>query len=273
MLCALLFFLFSFSEKSGLGLGHSIRRLPPRFVHAGPTVGIFELRPQKAFSRSRQAHSINSIPSLLVFSSNGILITNEGVQFLQVHHFSSSVLADAPLASAFPFSLSFQASMRGSGPAFPFVWGADLIGSHIRLCNIASRPELNGSAGRVVAAIADSKRFRVRLPDAQEMSVARSKLLRSSEGGWGEEFLGKTVTAHGLVKAAHLNGSQVGEGACSILALSICCSQQQLLFFRLPTYGGSCAGTRGWRRQRFSTNHRLVQWRGRRGWERDRFET
>lgn len=103
--------------------------------------------------------------------------------------------------------------MRGSGPAFPFVWGADLIGSHIRLCNIASRPELNGSVGRVVAAIADSKRFRVRLPDAQEMSVARSKLLRSSEGGWGEDFLGKTVTAHGLVKAAHLNGSQVGEGA------------------------------------------------------------
>ena len=99
--------------------------------------------------------------------------------------------------------------MRGSGPAFPFVWGADLIGSHIRLCNIASRPELNGSAGRVVAAIADTKRFRVRLPDAQEMSVARSKLLRLSEGGWGEDVLGKTVTAHGLVKAAHLNGSQV----------------------------------------------------------------
>lgn len=108
--------------------------------------------------------------------------------------------------------------MRGSGPAFPFVWGGDLIGSRIRLVNIASRPELNGSPGRVVAAIADSKRFRVRLQDAQEMSVARSKLLRLSEGGWGDEYLGKIVTVNGLVKAAHLNGTQglvVGADAAS----------------------------------------------------------
>lgn len=108
--------------------------------------------------------------------------------------------------------LSFQAAMHGSGPVFPFVWGGDLIGSRIRLINIASRPELNGSQGCVIAAIADSKRFRVRLHDAQEMSVTRSKLLRLSEGGWGDEFLGKIVTVNGLVKAAHLNGSQVRVG-------------------------------------------------------------
>ena len=32
-----------------------------------------------------QAHSIRSIPTLLVFSPNGFLITNEGVQFMQVY--------------------------------------------------------------------------------------------------------------------------------------------------------------------------------------------
>jgi hypothetical protein len=109
--------------------------------------------------------------------------------------------------------------MQGSGPTFPFVWGGDLIGSHIRLVNIASRPELNGSSGQVVAAMADSKRFRVRLRDAQEMSVTRSKLLRLSEGGWGDEYLGKSVTVNGLVKAAHLNGTQVY--MCLLLPLSI----------------------------------------------------
>ena len=99
--------------------------------------------------------------------------------------------------------------MRGGGPAFPFVWGGDLIGANIRLINIASRPELNGSSGQVVSAIGDTKRFLVRLQDKQEMSVTRSKLLRLCEGGWGDEYLGKTVTVNGLVKAAHLNGSQV----------------------------------------------------------------
>ena len=101
--------------------------------------------------------------------------------------------------------------MRGGGPAFPFVWGGDLIGARIRLFDIASRPELNGSLGQVVAAIGPSQRFRVRLEDKQEMSVSRSKLLRFGEGGWGDEFLGKTVRVNGLVKAAHLNGSQVRE--------------------------------------------------------------
>jgi hypothetical protein len=99
--------------------------------------------------------------------------------------------------------------MRGGGPAFPFVWGADLIGARIRLINIASRPELNGSLGQVVAAAGDTKRFRVRLQDKQEMSVTRPKLLRLGEGGWGDDYLGKTVTVNGLVKAAHLNGLQV----------------------------------------------------------------
>jgi hypothetical protein len=78
--------------------------------------------------------------------------------------------------------------MRGGAPAFPFVWGADLIGANIRLINISSRPELNGTAGLVVGTIAASKRFRVVLQDKQEMSVSRSKLLRLGEGGWGDEY-------------------------------------------------------------------------------------
>jgi hypothetical protein len=110
--------------------------------------------------------------------------------------------------------------MRGAGPAFPFVWGGDLIGARIRLFDIASRPELNGSLGQVVAAMGPSQRFRVRLEDKQEMSVSRSKLLRFGEGGWGDEFLGKTVRVNGLVKAAHLNGSQVRE-FCSSPAFSV----------------------------------------------------
>jgi hypothetical protein len=99
--------------------------------------------------------------------------------------------------------------MHGGAPPFPFVWGADLIGANIRLTNIGSRPELNGAAGLVVGVVAASKRFRVMLHDKQEMSVSRSKLLRRGEGGWGDEYLGKTVAVHGLVKAAHLNGTQV----------------------------------------------------------------
>jgi hypothetical protein len=79
----------------------------------------------------------------------------------------------------------------------------------VRLVNISSRPELNGCSGQVVAAVAASHRFLVRLPDKQDVSVTRSKLLRLGAGGWGNEYLGKTVTVSGLLKAAHLNGSQV----------------------------------------------------------------
>jgi len=115
--------------------------------------------------------------------------------------------------------------MHGGGPAFPFVWGGDLIGARIRLFNIASRPELNGSFGRIVAAIAASKRFRVRLEDKSEMSVTRSKLLRLSDGGWGDEHLGKNVVVNGLVKAAHLNGSQVCHVHC-VLPVKWCVASQ-----------------------------------------------
>ena len=52
---------FSFSEKSGMGLGHSIRRLPPRFVHAGLTVGIFE----NYVSRKPSHEADRRIPSTL----------------------------------------------------------------------------------------------------------------------------------------------------------------------------------------------------------------
>ena len=66
-----------------MGLGHSLRRLPPRFIHAGGhTLHIFFCH--FLFSPLSQTHSITSIPSLLIFSSNGHLITNEGVQLLQV---------------------------------------------------------------------------------------------------------------------------------------------------------------------------------------------
>ena len=132
--------------------------------------------------------------------------------------------------------------MHGGGPAFPFVWGGDVIGARIRLFNIASRPELNGSLGRVVAAIAASKRFRVRLEDKNEMSVARSKLLRLSDGGWGDEHLGKNVTVIGLQKAAHLNGSQVRHVAtCPAASHGIvaCVTMKNVPIFRLVNDAGA----------------------------------
>jgi thiol-disulfide isomerase/thioredoxin len=91
---------------------------------------------------------VRGIPSLLVFTRDGVLVTKAGVE---------GVRADA------------------AGARFPWVWGGDALARDVVLRDIASEPALNGARGRVLAATEATGRYTVRVR-GRDIALLREKL-------------------------------------------------------------------------------------------------
>lgn len=126
-------------------------------------------------------HGVRSVPTLLVFTRDGTLVTKEGVNGL-------------------------LRATAGSGPPFPFVWGADRIGRAVELAGLAKAAHLNGAEAVVIGATEASGRFSVRVAGSGEVvSVKPDALLPH----WSERIVGKTGTLAGLEKTPEMNGASV----------------------------------------------------------------
>lgn len=138
--------------------------------------------------------SISAVPTLLVFTRCGALVTAKGVE-----------------------------GLTRSGLDFPWVWGGARIGARVTLRGLEKAPHLNGQAGVVVGAAQASGRFSVRLAGAgAEVVAVREEALGAPPPPWGAELVGRRVTLRGLEKKPLLNGMEglvegVDEGAGRLL--------------------------------------------------------
>ncbi len=117
---------------------------------------------------------VRGVPTLLVFTRDGTLITKDGVQGLL------------------------------SGKDFPFVWGGDRIGRVVTLQNLKSAAHYNGADGVVVGATESSARFSVRLDDSGDIISVKADALGQH---WSETIIGRRGKLSGLEKAPELNGA------------------------------------------------------------------
>ena len=123
---------------------------------------------------------VSSVPTLLVFTRDGSLVSSAGVA-----------------------GLTREAA---GGPALPWVWGGELIGRTVTLQGLEKAAHLNGSRALVVGAVEASARLSVRVGGSGETIAVRREHAVVCEP-WGSELIGKRITLKGLVGAAHRNGS------------------------------------------------------------------
>lgn len=118
---------------------------------------------------------VRSVPTLLVFTRDGTLVTRDGVQ-----------------------------GLLSSTHAFPFVWGGERIGRVFTIQNLKSAAHLNGSDGVVVGATESSARFSVRLETTGDLVSVKADALGDH---WSETIVGRRGKLSGLEKAPELNGA------------------------------------------------------------------
>jgi thiol-disulfide isomerase/thioredoxin len=129
-------------------------------------------------------YSVRGVPTLLLFTSDGTLLTNKGVE------------------------LQSRAAVN-QGPKFPWIttWGADELGRTIKLTGLEKRAELNGLLACVIGATEATERYSVKVLTTGETISVRSTALLGKL--WGSELIGKTFILSGLEKRADLNNLKV----------------------------------------------------------------
>ena len=127
-------------------------------------------------------HSVRGVPTLLLFTSDGTLVSTKGVEGL-------------------------SRAAAGQGPPFPWIaWGGDKIGAAVKIVGLEKRADLNGQAGIVVGATQDTERYSVKIAGTNEVIAVRAVALGKP---WGSDLIGKTRTLGGLKSRADLNGARV----------------------------------------------------------------